>query len=467
MKLLRAAITLVVLLAILGGVAVILLKPQWIRPAAEEEAEKPAATEVPVKVATATRMTLRDWVEGQGFVEPEGAGQGRPAASALLAAPVAGTVARVNCEPGAVVEAGALVLQLDDRLARAAEEQALAVQRSAEASLAKLRSPPRPEQVDVAQLAVDKAREGVDYANRAYERQKLLATQDGVSVKNLEAAGRDLDVAKNDLKTAERQLALLKAAPAPADVAEATGKVNEAAKAVATAQVQRSLLGIRSPLRATVVRVMAAPGEAADPTKPLVELVAMDRLVVNVPIPAAQASELRAGQAAEIVTDSAGHDAPPAPPATKPAESPASRTAPPPGKGDDAPSTRPAPALRGKVVMIGYQVDRKNGSVPVSISLPPDAGFRPGQFVSVRILVEEHADALAVPAKSVVHAEGEEGASVSVVHGDKAARLAVKEGLREGDWEEVSAEGLRAGESVVTEGAYGLPKETRIRVLGP
>jgi membrane fusion protein (multidrug efflux system) len=453
MKLLRAAITLVVLLAILGGVAVILLKPQWIRPAAEEEAEKPAATEVPVKVATATRMTLRDWVEGQGFVEPEGAGQGRPAASALLAAPVAGTVARVNCEPGAVVEAGALVLQLDDRLARAAEEQALAVQRSAEASLAKLRSPPRPEQVDVAQLAVDKAREGVDYANRAYERQKLLATQDGVSVKNLEAAGRDLDVAKNDLKTAERQLALLKAAPAPADVAEATGKVNEAAKAVATAQVQRSLLGIRSPLRATVVRVMAAPGEAADPTKPLVELVAMDRLVVNVPIPAAQASELRAGQAAEIVTDSAGHDASPA--------------APPPGKGDDAPSTRPAPALRGKVVMIGYQVDRKNGSVPVSISLPPDAGFRPGQFVSVRILVEEHADALAVPAKSVVHAEGEEGASVSVVHGDKAARLAVKEGLREGDWEEVSAEGLRAGESVVTEGAYGLPKETRIRVLGP
>jgi len=41
----------------------------------------------------------------------------------------------------------------------------------------------------------------------------------------------------------------------------------------------------------------------------------------------------------------------------------------------------------------------------------------------------------------------------------------VKAGLREGGLIEVEADGLQADMPVVTEGAYGLPKETKIRVL--
>jgi hypothetical protein len=41
----------------------------------------------------------------------------------------------------------------------------------------------------------------------------------------------------------------------------------------------------------------------------------------------------------------------------------------------------------------------------------------------------------------------------------------VKTGLRDGTLVEIEGEGLREGQSVVTAGAYGLPKETKVRVV--
>jgi membrane fusion protein (multidrug efflux system) len=53
-----------------------------------------------------------------------------------------------------------------------------------------------------------------------------------------------------------------------------------------------------------------------------------------------------------------------------------------------------------------------------------------------------------------------------VAEGDKALEKEVKAGLREGDLVEVEGEGLREGMAIVTEGAYGLPNETKIKIIG-
>jgi hypothetical protein len=42
----------------------------------------------------------------------------------------------------------------------------------------------------------------------------------------------------------------------------------------------------------------------------------------------------------------------------------------------------------------------------------------------------------------------------------------VKTDLRENGWVEISGTGLKAGDTVVTVGAYGLPEKTKIRLLG-
>jgi multidrug efflux pump subunit AcrA (membrane-fusion protein) len=84
--------------------------------------------------------------------------------------------------------------------------------------------------------------------------------------------------------------------------------------------------------------------------------------------------------------------------------------------------------------------------------------------VTLRIVSDEHANRLAVPIDSVVR--DEDGASViAIVEGDHARQVPVTTGLRDQDLIEINGPGLRSGMTVVTAGAYGLPAETRIRVI--
>ena len=76
----------------------------------------------------------------------------------------------------------------------------------------------------------------------------------------------------------------------------------------------------------------------------------------------------------------------------------------------------------------------------------------------------EHKDCLAVPVESVVKDEADHTV-IAVVQGDKAAQKPVKTGLRDAGLVEVEAEGLQPDMVVVTEGAYALPKETKVHLL--
>jgi multidrug efflux pump subunit AcrA (membrane-fusion protein) len=82
--------------------------------------------------------------------------------------------------------------------------------------------------------------------------------------------------------------------------------------------------------------------------------------------------------------------------------------------------------------------------------------------VRTRITTEELHDRLAVPRESVVKAD--DLRVIYVVEGDKAVQTQVKTGLRDGDLVEVEAEGLNEGDTIVTVGAYGLPKESKVKI---
>ena len=104
-----------------------------------------------------------------------------------------------------------------------------------------------------------------------------------------------------------------------------------------------------------------------------------------------------------------------------------------------------------------------NDTVLVRALLPKDSGLRPGQFVSLRIVTAVHTNCLAAPVESVV--TDESGRSViALVKGDEATQMPVQTGLRENGLVEVSAPELKAGDTVVTVGAYGLPEKTKISV---
>lgn len=235
---------------------------------------------------------------------------------------------------------------------------------------------------------------------------------------------RQADVAEKFAeKTLERQKKLLQ-------IGSTSKKLlQDAEQQMATARVQETLLHIRSPLSGTVVRLNVKPGEAADLTSVLAEVIDLERLVVTASVPAFELGPLQTGQVVEVIWDKA------------------------------------APAVRGSLSFIGPQVDTKTGTAPVRAALPPHSGLRPGQFVTLRIVSEEHKNCLAVPETSIIRNEGS-APTIALVENEKAIQKPVKLGLHDGTLVEIEAEGLQEGMPIVTEGAYGLPKETKIRVLG-
>lgn len=391
--------------------------------------------QIPVHTAHVSIATLHRYVAGFGVVAPRPPQPGEMAGSANLASPVPGVVAQVLVRVGQQVKKGEPVIQLDDRLSKSAEAQAAASLAQAQASLAALKATPRPDQLQIAQLAVDKARTTVQLDQKTYDRLKQLAAQQGTSGKSVEQALADLTGAKDDLAVAERQLALLKNSPTPEDLRQEQAKVDQASAALATARMQRQMMTIRSPIDATVVSVSVNPGESVDVTKTLLQLVAVDRLVVDVDVPADQLPAKTEGLPAQILI---GSDA---------------------GSSDSG-----SEPLLGKVAFVSPQVDPRTGAVQVDIDLPADAKLRPGLSVRVRIIAEEHKDVLAVPREAVVTDENGDS-TIALVEGDQATRKVVKAGLEENGLIEIAADGVKAGDTVVTAGAFGLPQATHVKVL--
>jgi membrane fusion protein (multidrug efflux system) len=440
MKVFRAILGLAIAAALAGGVWVLVFHLSWLRGDADDDEDAVEVMPQPnVKVGKITRATLRRYVEGYGTVEAQPGRPGVPAASARVASPVSGIVAEVNCSQGQRVERGAVLFQLDDRSARAEEEKAAAAVVSAQASLDKLKAFPRPEQIRVAEMQVDRSRVALEFAQRKNARIVQLAADQLASEKTLQESELELAGARNDLEVAQKQLLLLRSSPTAEEVAEARGRWVEAQKALGAAQTQRALLKIQAPLGGTVLRVRVNPGEAVDLTTVLAELADLDRLTVEGTIPASSLASVAAGMDVEVGTGE------------KEPESPA--------KG--APPRRP---LRGTVSFVGLDIDRKNDTGFVRVAVSGGPRMAPGQFIRFRIAVEVHKDCLVVPRECLVkNAEGRP--CIVGFLGEKAVQKEVRVGISDDAWVEVSGDEIDEGDAVVTRGAYGLPGESKVRIV--
>jgi multidrug efflux pump subunit AcrA (membrane-fusion protein) len=199
---------------------------------------------------------------------------------------------------------------------------------------------------------------------------------------------------------------------------------NTSLKNLQEAEAQLAMLRVTAPLSGTVVRVNAKPGQAVDLTTVIVEVMDLNRLAVSAEIPTAEAKDLKPGSPLEVLTE---------------------------------------PTVTTQLLFVSPSVDKDNDTVLVRALLPESSGLRPGQFVSLRIMTAVHTNCLAAPAESV--ATDESGKSViALVKGDEATQTPVQTGLREKGWVEVAAPELKAGDAVVTVGAYGLPEKTKINI---
>ena len=126
-----------------------------------------------------------------------------------------------------------------------------------------------------------------------------------------------------------------------------------------------------------------------------------------------------------------------------------------------------SPALdQGQLAVLDNQVDPTTGTIKLKATFPnPGLKLWPGAFVNVRLLASTDQDATTVPTAAVQR--GPDGAYLYAVGADdKAVRRPLKLGHAD-ELVTVVANGVEAGERVVTDGAQRLTEGQKVAIAAP
>jgi RND family efflux transporter MFP subunit len=184
---------------------------------------------------------------------------------------------------------------------------------------------------------------------------------------------------------------------------------------------------IRSPIDGVVADRTVSPGDIAPAGTPLVIVMDTSKVVVRLHIPQQQAELLQLGQVATLRI---------------------------PGLDKDVPA---------KVTVLSPALDPSSTTEEVWVEADNAQGeLKPGTTADVSILAKTVADALVIPASSIL--TGEDGqTSVMVVQTDsRAYSKNVKTGIQQGAMIQIVS-GLQPGQQVIVSGQYGLPDKTKVK----
>jgi multidrug efflux system membrane fusion protein len=121
---------------------------------------------------------------------------------------------------------------------------------------------------------------------------------------------------------------------------------------------------------------------------------------------------------------------------------------------------------RGTLQVVDNQVDQTTGTVRLKAEFPnADLQLWPGQFVSVRLLIDTLRQVVVVPTSAVQR--GPTGAYVFAIQPDSTLAMRPVTIAQQDDTQAVIAAGLKAGEQVVTSGFARLATGARVVVSQP
>jgi membrane fusion protein (multidrug efflux system) len=193
------------------------------------------------------------------------------------------------------------------------------------------------------------------------------------------------------------------------------------------AALELSYTTVRAPFTGRVVQRLVDQGRTVSNGTPLFSLADTHRLLARVFVPAKELGSIRVDQPVELTVPSSGD------------------------------------RLSGRIDLVSPVVDPESGTIKVTVEVrdyPPTT--RPGDFVEVSIVTDQHEDGLLVPRVAVVSERGQQ--SVYVVDDDTAHQRPVEVGFEDDDSAEI-LEGLDEGERVVVQGQRALRDGQPVTVL--
>jgi RND family efflux transporter MFP subunit len=136
--------------------------------------------------------------------------------------------------------------------------------------------------------------------------------------------------------------------------------------------------------------------------------------------------------------------------------------------GDKATITVPGlEGVAGKVTLVSPALDPNSTTVEIWVQAAnAKQQLRPGTTAQIAITTQTVSDALVIPASALVNANGNKAQVMVIDAESKAQPRDVETGIQGQDGVQI-VQGLKAGEQVITTGAYGLPEKTKVKVEKP
>jgi HlyD family secretion protein len=355
-----------------------------------------------------------------------------PKEQANITPRLTGVIRELRARKGDTVSAGALLGMQDNRDLTAQRDEAQAAVADAQANLDKVRRGTNPAELERARGQVETTRALLNQAQKMLDRRKALFDQGAIPQRDLLVSETELSTAKTNFDVATRTLTLLEQQTQGQDVRIAEARVAQAKSRLATVTAQLQFAEIRAPFNGTLTEQFQYAGDLGQPASPIFTLADLSMASARAQVPEGEVSALRIGQRC---TFQGGEDV--------------------------------AMNINGSVKVINRAVDAQRRTVEVwcEIAGPPST-LRVGAFGKVLFETSALRDSVLVPITALQLEEGTRKGFVLVVDSQQVAhRREVEVGDVDGDRRTVLT-GLKAGETVITEGGYEMPDGTKVKASG-
>jgi len=374
-----------------------------------------------VQAEKAAQQDLTEYVSGDAILAPQ--------AQAALVPKISAPVKKFLVQRGAHVKAGQLLAVLENSDLAAAVTDTKGSLAQAQAAYNTSIQAQIPEDQQKAQLDVEQAKANLDVAKSVVDARKVLLEQGAIPRRDYDTASAEYVQAKAAYDIAEHHLKSLNAVSQKAAIQNAEGGLGSAKGKYDAAAAGLSYSEIRSPIDGVVTDRPLFDGEMAQAGAPVVTVMDTSVLIAKVHLAEAQVQNLKVGGAALVTIP-----------------------------GADAP-------VNGTVSLISPALDAGSTTIEVWVKvINKDGALKAGTPARVQIASRTVKDALTVPNGAIVTTKSDTPAVMLIGADGVAHTTAVKTGITDGKDTEIT-DGLKAGDMVVTTGAYGMDDGTKIKVI--
>ncbi|HEY3930550.1 MAG TPA: efflux RND transporter periplasmic adaptor subunit [Candidatus Koribacter sp.] len=385
-----------------------------------KKSEKEPTPEVDVQAEPAATADITVHVQGDAVLFPMD--------QAAITPKVSSPVRKFFVQRGSRVHKGELLARLEARDVAAAEEDANGSYQQAHSAYLTATRASVPEDYQKAELDFEQAKTNLEVQQKVFDARQNLFKQGAIPGRDLDTARVNLVQAQSAFNEAQKHFESAKAVTREEAMRNAEGQLKSAQGKLRGAQAAVSYTEIRSPIDGVVTERPYYEGEMAVAGTPLITVMEISSLLAKSHLPQTEAQQLKIGSPAAVTI--AGIDKP----------------------------------IEGKVTLVSPALDPGSTTMEVWIKIPnQDGALKPGTAARVSIAAETIKNALAVPVSAVL--KDDEGKNfVMVVEGGKAKKHEVTTGVSNGDDIQVSS-GIKAGDQVITTGAYGLDDNTKVKIV--